>query len=103
MQLLPSDIMRLSWTSPFPAVGAPFERCEHQLCVVSFMEIVLFVSAEARSMKVFKVTTQSIKTAVNKIIGKVQMVSDPIFYGYREGTMMLQGFWQSFVDIIQTA
>lgn len=73
-------------------MGVLFERCEHQLRVVSFMEIVLFVSAEARSMKVFKVATQSIKTTMNKIIGKVQVVSDPIFYGHREGIMMLQRF-----------
>lgn len=77
--------------------------CEHQLHVVSFMEIILLVSTEARSMKIFRVATQSIMATKNKLIGKTQMVSTPIFYGYREGTMMLQRFCWSFLDLIQTA
>lgn len=70
-------------------MGAPVKRYEHQLHVVSFTEIVLFVSTEARSKKLFRAATQSIMATKNKLIGKNQMVSDPIFYGYREGTMML--------------
>jgi len=64
--------------------------CEHQLYVVLFMEIVLSVSTEARSLKIFRAATQSVMATRNKLIGKMQMVSDPIFYGYREGPMMLQ-------------
>lgn len=81
-----------SGTSPFPAVGVPFKRCEDQLHVVSFMEIVLFVSTEARSKKLFRAATQSIMATKNKLIGKNQIVSDPIFYGYRQGTTMLKRF-----------
>lgn len=88
-QLLPSDITWSSWTSPFPAVVSPFKRCEHQLHMVSFMGIVLFVRTEARSMKLSKVVTQGIMATKNKLIGKIQVVSDPIFYVCREGTMML--------------
>ena len=71
--------------------------------MVSFMQIVLFVNTEARSMKIFRVAAQSIMVTKNKLIGKMQMVSDPIFYGYREGTVMLQRFCWFFVDLIQTA
>lgn len=66
------------------------------------MEIILFVSTEARSMKIFTVAIQSIMTTKNKLIGKMQMVADPIFHGYRESTMMLQRFSWFFVDLIQT-
>lgn len=101
--VLPSGLTKSSWISPCPAVGSPWKRCKHQLYVVSFMEIVLVVSTEARSRKEFRVSGQSIMATQNRLIGKMQRVSDPIFCQYRGGTMRLQRFCWSFMDLTQTS
>lgn len=90
--MLPSGITKSSWISPCPAVGSPWKRCKHQLHVVSFMETVLVVSIEARSTKEFRVAGQSIMATQNRLIGKMQRVSDLIFYEHRGSTMRLQRF-----------
>lgn len=66
-----------------PAVGSPQKRCKHQLRVGAFMEVVLVVSTEARSTKEFRVAAQSLMATQKRLTGKMQRVSDPIFYDQR--------------------